>query len=267
MYARSVIVAEQLYQPDGSNKNSGAKDVPPHLIKLEQVNKIYATPAGEFIAVNDINLSISKGDFAAVAGRSGSGKTTLLNMISGIARPSSGKIYVDDIPVHNLKEGQLAQWRGRTVGIVFQFFQLLPTLSCLENVMLPMDFCSMYVPKESEERAMHLLEQVAMAKHAHKLPSEISGGEQQRVAIARAMANDPSLIVADEPTGNLDTKTADAIFHVFEGLIDQGKTIVLVTHDPELANRANRVLNIEDGQITADTISNRLTPRTSGVQA
>ena len=159
--------------------------------------------------------------------------------------------------IHQLREGQIAGWRGRTIGVVFQFFQLLPTLTVLENIMLPMDFCSMYSTRERRVRAMHLLEQVEMAEHADKLPTALSGGQQQRVAIARALSNDPAIVVADEPTGNLDSRTADAVFHLFETLVDGGKTIVMVTHDEDLAKRVTRAVTIADGQIASDT---RLVP-------
>ena len=170
-------------------------------------------------------------------------------MITGIDRPSAGSIYVGDQAIHHLGEGPMAEWRGRNVGVIFQFFQLLPMLSCLENIMLPMDFRNLYTPKERKDRALHLLEQVEMVEHAYKLPSEVSGGQQQRVAIARALANDPPILTADEPTGNLDSKTADSIFRLFESLVAEGKTILMVTHDNELANRVNRTITLADGEI------------------
>ena len=171
-----------------------------------------------------------------MVGKSGSGKTTLINMIAGIDRPTAGEIWVGGTPVHTLSEGQMAVWRGRNIGIVFQFFQLLPTLTLLENVMLPMDFGGMYTSRQRKERGLHLLDLVGIAAHAYKLPSAVSGGQQQRAAIARALANDPPLIVADEPTGNLDSKTAGDVFSLFERLVTQGKTFVIVTHDVGLAN-------------------------------
>ncbi|MEZ4642106.1 MAG: ABC transporter ATP-binding protein [Chloroflexota bacterium] len=192
---------------------------------------------------------MDKGEFVAVVGKSGSGKSTLINMITGIDRPTSGSIYVGDQAIHHLGEGPMAVWRGKTVGVIFQFFQLLPMLSCMENVMLPMDFGNMYTVKERKERALHLLEQVEMADQAFKLPSEVSGGQQQRVAIARALANDPPILAADEPTGNLDSKTADSVFSLFADLVNQGKTILMVTHDNELARRVSRTITIADGEI------------------
>ena len=227
------------------------------LINLRSVTKSYATPAGEFQALKGIDLQIEPGEFVAVIGKSGSGKSTLSNMITGIDRPSQGEVVVAGTAIHQLREGQIAGWRGRTIGVVFQFFQLLPTLTVLENIMLPMDFCSMYSTRERRVRAMHLLEQVDMADHADKLPTALSGGQQQRVAIARALSNDPAIVVADEPTGNLDSRTADAVFHLFETLVDGGKTIVMVTHDEDLAKRVTRAVTIADGQIASDT---RLVP-------
>jgi putative ABC transport system ATP-binding protein len=190
-------------------------------------------------------------------GKSGSGKSTLINMITGIDRPSSGEIYVGDTAIHHLAEGPMAEWRGRNIGIIFQFFQLLPMLSCIENVMLPMDFCNMFKPSEREGRALHLLEQVDMVDHAYKLPSEVSGGQQQRVAIARALANDPPLLVADEPTGNLDSRTADAVFQLFARMVDNGKTILMVTHDDEMAHQVRRTITLTDGQIVDQQVHAR----------
>ncbi len=224
----------------------------PPLIRLERILKSYQTPAGEFIALRDVDLSIGAGEFVAVVGKSGSGKSTLINMITGIDRPTDGEIYIADTAIHKLAEGPMAEWRGRNIGVIFQFFQLLPMLSCIENVMLPMDFCDMFKPSEREARALDLLHQVDMASEANKLPSEISGGQQQRVAIARAMANDPPLIVADEPTGNLDTRSADSVFKLFEDLVRQGKTILMVTHDEELAERTSRRITLADGEIVGD---------------
>ncbi len=220
-----------------------------HLIELRQVDKIYETVAGDFVALKDVDLQVDPGEFVAVIGKSGSGKSTLINMITGIDRPTSGEVLIGDTAVHQLNEGQIAVWRGLNVGVVFQFFQLLPTLTVIENVMLPMDFCNVYRMREREERAMHLLEQVGLARHAHKLPSAISGGEQQRVAIARALANDPPIIAADEPTGNLDSATSESIFNLFEELVEDGKTILMVTHDLDLAKRATRTVMLVDGRI------------------
>jgi len=239
------------FKRNGSNgaSNGHYRNGNERLIELQQVVKTYETTAGDFIALKDINLQVDSGEFVAVIGKSGSGKSTLINMFTGIDRPTSGQVLVGDTAVHTLSEGKLAEWRGRNVGVIFQFFQLLPTLTVVENVMLPMDFCHMYSMRERQERAMHLLEQVEMARHAHKLPSAISGGEQQRVAIARAVANDPPILAADEPTGNLDSKTAESVFQLFERLVDEGKTILMVTHDRDLAKRATRTIILSDGEI------------------
>lgn len=227
------------------------------LIELRQVVKSYQTSAGLFTAIKGVDLRIQAGEFVALIGKSGSGKSTLINMITGIDRPTSGEIYVDNTPVHTLREGQMAAWRGRTLGIVFQFFQLLPSLTVLENVMLPMDFCGLYTPRERKERALHLLQQVELESHHHKLPTALSGGQQQRAAIARALANDPPILIADEPTGNLDSKTAESVLNLFQGLVDQGKTILMVTHDNEQIERVSRAIIVADGQIVDEIINQR----------
>lgn len=226
---------------------------PARLIELRRVVKNYETPAGAFTALAGIDLAIDRGEFVAVVGKSGSGKSTLINMITGIDRPTSGDVRVDGTLVNTLREGPMAEWRGRSIGVIFQFFQLLPMLTCLENVILPMDFCNMYSPRERKERALYLLEQVEMVAHADKLPSEVSGGQQQRVAIARALANDPPILAADEPTGNLDSATAAAVFQLFEGLVANGKTILMVTHDADLAGRVTRTITLADGHIVGET--------------
>jgi putative ABC transport system ATP-binding protein len=223
-----------------------------HLIQCHQLVKTYHSQAGDFPALKQLDLEVGAGEFVAVIGKSGSGKSTLVNMITGIDRPTSGEVWVRGASVGALSEGKLARWRGQNVGVIFQFFQLLPTLTVVENIMLPMDFCHMYSPHERRERAMLLLEQVDVAEHAHKLPSAISGGQQQRVAIARALANDPPILAADEPTGNLDSKTAESVFHLFESLVAQGKTILMVTHDRDLARRATRTITLSDGEIVED---------------
>ena len=227
-----------------------------HVIELRQVTKMYITEAGPFAALQDVNLQVDRGEFVAVVGKSGSGKSTLINMIAGIDRPTSGDILVGGSPVHRLSEGQMAVWRSRNVGVIFQFFQLLPTLTILENVMLPMDFAQMYSSRERRQRALHLLKQVEMADHADKLPSAISGGQQQRTAIARALANDPPIIVADEPTGDLDSQTAAAVFGLFTRLVADGKTVLMVTHDQDLARRASRTVVVADGKIVESLTNN-----------
>jgi len=229
-----------------------------HLIDVRNVVKTFETAAGVFTALKGVDLQVGRGEFLAVIGKSGSGKSTLINMVTGIDRPTSGEVFVGDTPVHLLSEGQMAVWRGRNLGIIFQFFQLLPTLTIAENVMLPMDFCDTYHGRERYERAMHLLEQVEMAGNAHKLPSAVSGGQQQRVAIARALANDPPMLVADEPTGNLDSKTASAVFRLFEDLVDAGKTVVMVTHDNDLARRVSRAVIVADGEIVDEFVAKAL---------
>src|SRR5690349_21802691 len=228
------------------------------LIELHDVLKVYQSTAGTFTALKSINLAIGRGEFVAIIGKSGSGKSTLLNMITGIDRPTSGEVLVGDTAVHRLSEGQTAIWRGRNLGIIFQFFQLLPALSIVENVMLPMDFCGMYSPHERRKRAMQLLEQVGIAENAHKLPSAVSGGQQQRAAIARALANDPPILIADEPTGNLDSKTAESVFRMFEQLVNQGKTILMVTHDQDLAKRVTRTVIIADGEVIDEYLARAL---------
>jgi putative ABC transport system ATP-binding protein len=220
-----------------------------YLIELRGVEKIYEGAAGKFTALKGVDLQVDPGEFVAVIGKSGSGKSTLINMITGIDRPTAGEVLVGDTAVHTLSEGQIAEWRGRNIGVVFQFFQLLPTLTLVENVMLPMDFCDMYTMREREDRAMRLLEQVDLVEHAFKLPTAISGGQQQRAAIARAIANDPPILVADEPTGNLDSVTADSVVRLFETMVAGGKTILMVTHDRDLARRASRTIILVDGEI------------------
>jgi putative ABC transport system ATP-binding protein len=222
---------------------------PGHLIEMRGVVKTYQSPAGDFTALKGIELRADAGEFIAIVGKSGSGKSTLLNILTGIDSPTTGEVLVGGTPVHTLNQNQIAAWRGRTVGIVFQFFQLLPTLTVIENVMLPMDFCNTFRARERRPRAMRLLEQVDVAEQADKLPTSLSGGQQQRVAIARALANDPPMLIADEPTGNLDSRTAEAVFQLFAGLVQVGKTVVMVSHDQDLVRRADRVITIADGMI------------------
>lgn len=219
------------------------------LILLKGVSKIYHTDAGHFVALDDVNLQIHKGEFVSIVGKSGSGKTTLINLITGIDQPSKGEICIDQTPVHLLKESEKAVWRGLTIGVVFQFFQLLPTLTVIENVMLPMSLCNLYPGNERLERAYQLLKLVHLEHQADKLPSFLSGGEQQRVAIARALANDPPIIATDEPTGNLDSRTAETIMELFQDLTRRGKTLLMVTHDPDIAAQAHRTIALADGRI------------------
>lgn len=222
------------------------------LIRLTDVVKTYDTGEVPFTALKGVGLEVDRGEFVGLIGKSGSGKTTLINMITGIDHPTSGAVEVDGTHIHKMSENRLAIWRGKTIGVVFQFFQLLPTLTVIENIMLPMDFCGVHKVDERPEVAMRLLEQVDLADQAYKLPSALSGGQQQRAAVARALANDPPIIAADEPTGNLDSKTADAVFGLFESLVAAGKTIVMVTHDNDLASRVTRALHVADGEIVED---------------
>jgi ABC-type lipoprotein export system ATPase subunit len=219
------------------------------LIDLRGIRKVYQTDAGPFVALHGIDLRIHAGEFVAVVGKSGSGKSTLLNMLTGIDHPTGGEAVVGGTQIGQLDQGQMAEWRGQQLGIVFQFFQLLPTLTLIENVMLPMDLGQVYAPSDRRGRALHRLEQVGIADDADKFPAEVSGGHQQRAAIARALANDPPILVADEPTGNLDSVAAEAIFGLFRSLVDGGKTILMVTHDEELADRVPRILTLADGRI------------------
>jgi putative ABC transport system ATP-binding protein len=221
------------------------------LISLEGVEKVYRMGRVDYRALRGVDLEIGAGEMVAVVGPSGSGKTTILNVITGIDRPTAGTVTVDGRRVDQMSEEELAVWRGANVGIVFQFFQLLPTLSALENAVLPLDFAHWRSKRERFERARHNLELVGLGDKGDHLPAELSGGEQQRVAIARALAADPRVIVGDEPTGNLDTVTADEMFELFERLNDEGKTVLFVTHDRELAARAQRVVTIRDGVVVA----------------
>jgi putative ABC transport system ATP-binding protein len=226
-----------------------------HLVDLRDVVKTYRGSAGTFTALKGIDLQVESGAFVSIIGKSGSGKSTLINVITGIDRPTSGEVVVDHISVHKLTEEQIAVWRGRSVGVIFQFFQLLPTLTSVENILLAMDYGGHYPRTERPEHAMHLLELVGMAEHAHHLPNILSGGQQQCVAIARALANDPVLLTADEPTGNLDSKSTEMVFRLFESLAVSGKTILMVTHDNELAGRAQRTIRLVDGKIQDEFIN------------
>jgi len=219
------------------------------LIRLRGVVKIYQSAAGDFQALKGIDLEVQRGEFVGIIGKSGAGKTTLVNMLTGVDRLSAGEVWVNGTAVHTLKEDQLALWRGRTLGIIYQSFYLMPTLSLLDNVMLPLDLCGLYQRFKSPPRALDLLAQVELSEHAYKLPANISGGQQQRVAIARALVNDPAIIVADEPTGRLDSLTAETIFQIFLKLNESGKTIIMVTHDQSLAQRVGRTVRIQDGEI------------------
>jgi len=234
------------------------------IIDLREVNKYYKTAVGDYHALESVDLQINAGEFVSIIGKSGSGKTTLLNMITGIDRPTTGEVWVNSTAVHGLNENKMARWRGKNLGIVFQFFQLLPMISVIENIMLPMDFCRTYPLNERRKRAMELLELVELADHAHKLPTALSGGQQQRVAIARALANDPPVVIADEPTGNLDSKTAESVFALFNDLVAKGKTIIIVTHDSGLAKRTHRTALIADGEIVNEYVAKAMPTLTPG---
>ncbi len=222
------------------------------LVRINHLVKTYISGAGSLDALKGINLDIFPGEFVGVIGKSGAGKTTLINMISGVDQITSGEVWVGGTAVHDLGEDELAPWRGTHLGVIYQSFNLLPMLSLRDNITLAMDFCGQYQRGKSEKKAMTLLEMVELADHAHKPPAYISGGQKQRVAIARALANDPQLLLADEPTGRLDSVTAETIYQIFDQLIDQGKTILMVSHDRALTRRVHRVVALTDGCISSD---------------
>jgi ABC-type lipoprotein export system ATPase subunit len=228
------------------------------IIDLRQVDKYYHSAAGDYHALKSIDLCICAGEFVSIIGKSGSGKSTLLNMITGIDRPTTGEVYVNGTAIHEMSENQLAGWRGENLGIIFQFFQLLPALTLKQNVILPMDLAGKYSRKERRERAEYLLDIVDLKEQMNKLPSMVSGGQQQRAAMARALANDPPLLIADEPTGNLDSKTATAMFELFNQLVRDGKTVIIVTHDSSLAKRSHRTALITDGEIVNEYVARAL---------
>jgi putative ABC transport system ATP-binding protein len=229
------------------SSSTGARQDP--LIRLRKVVKVYNSSAGEVHALRGIDLDIYPGEFVGILGKSGAGKTTLINILTGIDHLTSGEVWVDGVPVHQLSENELALWRGRKLGIVYQSFHLMNSLNLVHNVMLPMDFASAFHNRRSPERSLELLRQVELEEHAYKLPTAISGGQQQRVAIARALANDPPIIVADEPTGRLDSNTAEVIFEILQSLVERGKTILMVTHDDGLAQRVTRSVQMVDGEL------------------
>lgn len=227
------------------------------IIEARNILKSYEAGQETIPVLRGVSFDIAPGEFVAIVGPSGNGKTTLLNMITGIDHPTGGTIRVNGQLLDSFTEDQLAEWRGRSLGIVFQFFQLLPALSLVQNVILPMDFMGTIPARQRRARALALLERVGLADQANKLPSAVSGGQQQRAAIARALANDPPLVVADEPTGNLDAKTSAEVFDLFAHLAREGKTLVMVTHNEELARQASRVLEIVNGQIVRDEAGTR----------
>jgi putative ABC transport system ATP-binding protein len=222
------------------------------LIEVDGVTKTYSRASGGFTALHDISLDFGAGEHVAIIGKSGSGKSTLLNMLTGIDHPSRGRVVVNGVDLRGLDEGALASWRGRNIGIVFQFFQLIATLTILENLLLAMDFVKAIPRDDRQRRARQLLEQMGIAAQADKLPAALSGGEQQRAAIARALANDPAVVVADEPTGNLDSQTAEVIQSLLRQLAAAGKTVIVVTHDPAASARFARVITLKDGTVESD---------------
>jgi ABC-type lipoprotein export system ATPase subunit len=230
----------------------------PSFIELRGVHKMYRTAAGDFPALCGIDLAFDRGEFTAIMGKSGSGKSTLINMITGIDHPTSGSVRIGEIELYRMPEGKIAEWRGRNMGIVFQFFQLLPTLTVLENILLPMDYCNVYEPAQRVDRALAWMERVGLEGMADKLPAALSGGQQQIAAIARALANDPPILLADEPTGNLDSRSANLVLDLFERLSAEGKTILLVTHDPTLVRRARRRIILSDGELVHEAIGRAL---------
>jgi ABC-type lipoprotein export system ATPase subunit len=224
-------------------------------VSLKAVNKTYENAAGKFVALKSIDLELEFGQFISVVGKSGSGKSTLLNMITGIDHPTSGEVVVGGKQIYTLSESQRARWRGKNMGIVFQFFQLLPTLTLLENTILPMDYCNIYAFNDRPKKAMELLELVGLGEHAHKLPGSVSSGQQQSAAIARSIATDPQIILADEPTGNLDSASAEGVLDLFAELARQGKTVIIVTHDPAITQRTDQTIILSDGEIIDPVIA------------
>ena len=238
---------------------SHAMSSPDAMIDMRGIVKTFKNAAGEFTVLKGIDLTINRGEFVSIVGKSGSGKSTLLNMITGIDHPTSGQVVIGGTDIYTgVTESQRSRWRGRNLGIVFQFFQLLPMLTLVENVMLAMDFADMYDFDERPGRAMELLRMVGLEKFANKLPTLVSTGQQQLAAIARALACDPPLLVADEPTGNLDTKSANTIIELFDQLTKSGKTVVMVTHDPSLTSRTTRNIIIVDGELIDETVARAL---------
>ncbi|HET9905494.1 MAG TPA: ATP-binding cassette domain-containing protein [Anaerolineales bacterium] len=244
----SILTNSQIVRAESGNGQS-------LIVDLRSVDKYYKSAAGDYHALKTVDLQIKSGEFVSIIGKSGSGKSTLLNMIAGIDRPTTGEVFVNGTAVHEMNENQLAGWRGDNLGIIFQFFQLLPALNLKQNVILPMDLAGKYRPRERRERADHLLEIVGLSDQMQKLPSMVSGGQQQRAAMARALANDPPILIADEPTGNLDSRTAETVFTLFNQLVVEGKTVIIVTHDSSLARRAHRTALIADGEIVNEYIA------------
>ncbi len=256
----TAVPHPHIHLPANQQTNQPINSANQPAIHLRRVVKTYENAAGKFTALKDIDLELHYGQFVSIVGKSGSGKSTLLNMLTGIDHPTSGQVCIGGQDIYKMSESQRALWRGRNVGIVFQFFQLLPTLTLLENTMLPMDYCRVFPAQERPSRALELLTMVGLADHAHALPASVSNGQQQSAAIARALATDPPIIVADEPTGNLDSRAADVVIDVFQELAARGKTILIVTHDPSLTSRTDKTIHIVDGRIV-DLVAGQTAPR------
>ena len=254
MSEQQQIAADAQIKVAVNGRGQAATRAKPPIVEVKNVIKSFPVGDTEITILKGVSLTVQPGEFVAIVGPSGNGKSTLLNMITGIDRPSSGEVYVTGQPLHTMTENQMAIWRGEHLGIIFQFFQMLPALSLIQNIILPMEFAGNYTRQERQERAMGLLELVGLADQANKLPSMVSCGQQQRAAIARSLANDPPMIVADEPTGNLDAKTANEVFNIFYKLVESGKTMLMVTHDRELARRIPRMIEVVNGLIDSDTV-------------
>ena len=248
-----MVVLTEFKSPTTGSEEAMIKDVTESskiaILEVRNLFKSYRTPAGEIPALSGVDLTIRQGEFIVVYGKSGAGKSTLVNLITGIDRPDQGEVLVNGNSIQDMDEDQRARWRGLNMGVVFQFFQLLPSINLIRNVTIPMEFCGLYSNKERKARSLDLLKQVGIAEHAHKKPAHISGGQQQRAAIARALANDPPILIADEPTGNLDSHTAKEILDLFSEFTRLGKTLLIVSHDKSIASRADRMVEIADGVI------------------
>lgn len=249
-----TATASQIVNNQTTINGQATANAKPPIVEVKNVTKSFPVGDTEVTILKGVSLTVQPGEFVAIVGPSGNGKSTLLNMITGIDRPSSGAVYVTGQPLHTMTENQMAIWRGEHLGIIFQFFQMLPSLSLVQNIILPMEFAGKYTRQERKERAMDLLELVGLADQADKLPGMVSGGQQQRAAIARSLANDPPMIVGDEPTGNLDAKTANEVFNIFYTLVESGKTMLMVTHDRDLAGRIPRMVEVRNGLIHSDTV-------------
>jgi putative ABC transport system ATP-binding protein len=257
---RTVVQSSETRSPLKDEEGEASSGT---ILRAEKLAKDYQTPAGVVHALVDVDLEVDSGEFLGIVGKSGAGKSTLVNLLSGIDYPTSGNIFVARQNLNRMKQSELDRFRGQNIGVVFQFFQLLPSLNLVENITLAMDFCQSYPLKDQEARALELLDRVGIVEHAYKIPSKISGGQQQRVAIARALANNPRLLIADEPTGNLDSHTTHGILQLFASLVDEGKSVVLVSHDKTISHWTTRVIQIKEG--TVQSSSQRQRGRASGM--